>query len=739
MDRTDDCMNNDHIVRAGSFEIDLLARELRVAGRVCAVEPRVFALIAYLAQRPDRVVTRQELLRGVWPDQRVSDAALARAVMKARQVLGDTGESSPIRTVPRVGYRFVAARAGAPAPDAHAAGRRVAILPIDNATGDPNLDWVGLGLMSLMAEAIDREPGLSTVGVASLLTALDGARAAGADPVLSVKAATGAELVVRGQVARAGAGYRLALECVGQGVVEVAAATPGEIGPAGARALAGLLKPGSERPPAVAHEENPLATTAFARALRAQAQQKPAVAVNLLRMAEMLSPGSTPVRLELLRALCAMGDLAGARPIARALLADAQRRHDGLLTARVHSALALVHMHAQAFEPAIDHLDQSLYWFEQGGPPDEVAQVHLMRAQAACFMGDLSSGELALERMRLPCELSGDRLLFLSSTMLRAYMAGSQGDHERAVELELQATSLAQELHSLRYLAGSNLAADLILIGRWSEAPAQVEQAFAAALLSKDHTNICSAVVSGSWVYMVLGVPAAAERLVDALPPDDELPTLARLWASSARSHVAASAGQHAQAIGFFAQALRQLQVMGNRMNEADVLPWFLRSLVLCGRLDEAEAELAAARTLTSVAARGMLSHCEGLLAHVRGQPERALQSLRRVVDDAGAVPLWRAWAVWDAAWLLAEAGQGAEAQAMLERLPQRFDSLPLASMVAARVHLAMGELGAARRCHGRYLAAASPGLVPRYFERLSDCFAGNGPVPLAPCLPSRL
>ena len=95
------------LVRAGACEIDFAAREVRVAGSRRPIEPRVFDLLAYLAKRPDRVVTRRELLDGVWPEQRVSDAALARAVMKARQAMGEGGESSAIRTVPRVGYRFV--------------------------------------------------------------------------------------------------------------------------------------------------------------------------------------------------------------------------------------------------------------------------------------------------------------------------------------------------------------------------------------------------------------------------------------------------------------------------------------------------------------------------------------------------------------------------------------------------------------------------------------------------------
>ncbi|MGM9489303.1 winged helix-turn-helix domain-containing protein [Ideonella sp. YS5] len=714
---------------------------MRVAGSRRPIEPRVFELLAYLAKRPDRVVTRRELLAGVWPGQRVSDAALARAVMKARQAMGDGGESSAIRTVPRIGYRFVGAPGAAPATVGATPQRRVAVLPFDNATGDASLDWVCLGLMSLVAGAIGGEAGISTVAVSALLAALDGAASTGADPVASVRAATGAEWIVRGQVTRPSSEYRLSLECLGLGTVEAEAATPGELGPRGAGALACLLQPGTGKPPAVSHEPNPLVSTAFARALQAQAQQRHQQAVNLLRMAEMLSPGSTPVRLELLRALCGMADLAAARPIARGLLAEAQRRRDGLLTARVNMALARAHMYAQAFEPAIDHIEQSLYWLGEDGPPEEVARSHLIRAQAAYFMGDHAACEQALDRMGAPCEQSGNRLLSLSRGTMLAYMARALGDRERAADLTVQLVHSARELHSMRELvtAGSNASTDFVLLGRWSEAAAHAEQAFAAAVQSKDRICLCTAVCNGSWGYMILGVPAAAQRLVEALPADEGLSSLERLWTASSRSHEAAVAGRHAQAVEFFTQALRLLRASGNRLNEGDVLPWLLRSLVHCGRLDEAEAELTAARSLLGASAQGQLNHCHALLAHARGRPEQALQSLGLMLGDAHLPPLWRAWAVWDASWLLAEADKGDVAQAMLERLPPGFDKLPLASAVAARVRLAQDDLEAARRCHQQYLLAASHGLVPRYLRDLGECLAGARPAPPVPCLPSRL
>jgi hypothetical protein len=126
------------------------------------------------------------------------------------------------------------------------------------------------------------------------------------------------------------------------------------------------------------------------------------------------------------------------------------------------------------------------------------------------------------------------------------------------------------------------------------------------------------------------------------------------------------------------------------------------------------------------------------LLAHARGEPVRALQALHRALEEATTVPMWRAWAAWDAAWLLAEAGNPSQAQDVLKRLPAGFEKLPLAKVVAARVQSAQGQFEQARHSHRQYLEAARPGLVPSYFESLGDGLAGPQ-VPLAPCLPSQL
>jgi len=75
---------------------------------VLHVEPLVCDLLLYFAARPQRVLTREEIIDGVWRGRSVSDATISSCVKAARQVLGDSGRSqSWIRTVRGRGFEFL--------------------------------------------------------------------------------------------------------------------------------------------------------------------------------------------------------------------------------------------------------------------------------------------------------------------------------------------------------------------------------------------------------------------------------------------------------------------------------------------------------------------------------------------------------------------------------------------------------------------------------------------------------
>ena len=97
------------IYQFGDYELDASRFELRHRGRAQAVEPQVYALLLYLIQNRDRLVTRDDLNRAIWNGRIVAASTVNSRIKAARHAVGDDGKSqSRIRTFPRMGYRFVA-------------------------------------------------------------------------------------------------------------------------------------------------------------------------------------------------------------------------------------------------------------------------------------------------------------------------------------------------------------------------------------------------------------------------------------------------------------------------------------------------------------------------------------------------------------------------------------------------------------------------------------------------------
>jgi predicted ATPase/DNA-binding winged helix-turn-helix (wHTH) protein len=95
--------------RFGSQVLDLETLELRDGDRPVELEPQALAVLAHLVRNRHRVVPKAELLDEVWGDRFVSDSALTTRIKHCRRAVGDDGQAQAvIRTVHRVGYRFVA-------------------------------------------------------------------------------------------------------------------------------------------------------------------------------------------------------------------------------------------------------------------------------------------------------------------------------------------------------------------------------------------------------------------------------------------------------------------------------------------------------------------------------------------------------------------------------------------------------------------------------------------------------
>lgn len=97
------------IYRFDHFELDVARFELRENDAVHPLEPQVFALLAFLVEHRERLVSREELFEKLWDGRVVTDSALTSRIKSARQALGDSGKAQRfIRTIHGKGFRFVA-------------------------------------------------------------------------------------------------------------------------------------------------------------------------------------------------------------------------------------------------------------------------------------------------------------------------------------------------------------------------------------------------------------------------------------------------------------------------------------------------------------------------------------------------------------------------------------------------------------------------------------------------------
>lgn len=102
---------NGTALRFGVFELDLGNRELRRNGLLIALQPQPFNLLALLASQPDRLVTREEIRRELWPDEQAGDfdARLNFYVRKIREALDDDADRPRyIKTHRKFGYTLIA-------------------------------------------------------------------------------------------------------------------------------------------------------------------------------------------------------------------------------------------------------------------------------------------------------------------------------------------------------------------------------------------------------------------------------------------------------------------------------------------------------------------------------------------------------------------------------------------------------------------------------------------------------
>lgn len=100
-----------HVVRFGTFEVELRSGELRKNGVKVKIQDLPFRALALLLNRSHEVVSREQFRQALWPDGVFVDFdhGISSAINRLRDALGDSADNPVfIETVERRGYRWIA-------------------------------------------------------------------------------------------------------------------------------------------------------------------------------------------------------------------------------------------------------------------------------------------------------------------------------------------------------------------------------------------------------------------------------------------------------------------------------------------------------------------------------------------------------------------------------------------------------------------------------------------------------
>ena len=158
----------------GEYTLDLAQGCLRTAGRAVDLRPKSFEVLRCLVENAGRLVTKDELIKAVWPNVIVTDELLARCISEVRQAIADSDQTI-IKTVPRRGYRFSSPvsqhpEAAPPATGAEAGGEprtsgraSIAVLPFSNLSGDPQQEYFSDGITEDIITELSRFSELAVI------------------------------------------------------------------------------------------------------------------------------------------------------------------------------------------------------------------------------------------------------------------------------------------------------------------------------------------------------------------------------------------------------------------------------------------------------------------------------------------------------------------------------------------------------------------------------------------------
>ncbi len=93
------------VLTFADLELDPGSHRVRRGGETLHLGPTEFRLLRYFMERPNRVLSRQQILDGVWGmDSDIDERTVDVHIRRLRKAINRPGEDDPIRTVRAAGY-----------------------------------------------------------------------------------------------------------------------------------------------------------------------------------------------------------------------------------------------------------------------------------------------------------------------------------------------------------------------------------------------------------------------------------------------------------------------------------------------------------------------------------------------------------------------------------------------------------------------------------------------------------
>ncbi|MEO8803364.1 MAG: winged helix-turn-helix domain-containing protein [Rudaea sp.] len=467
------------------YRLNPALRELWRADQLLVLPPHVFDCLAYLVERHERAVGRDELVAAVWGRTEISDTLLGQTVLRIRRELGDDAKAqNMLRTIPRFGYRWVAPLDIADStevspPESNAQIPEVAALPprsrvtittaaiaafaivavlsagfwawrshhLVSATPVSNISaltsavlpaavesgsewaWMRLGIMDIVAGRL-RSSGLPSVPSEAVVTLLN---APEANRSGTLRDALAARLLVTPHVRQVDSNWQIDLSADDGAGQRFAVSSQSRDPTAAARDAADkLLVALGRQPPAASAEAEPDAIL-IKRIDAAVLADDPDGARTLIAKASPEQNQLPEVRLRLAKMDFRSGKLDAARERLHGLLDEAPAKTEPVLRASVLNGLGAVAIRSNKPQQAAQAFGEAISLLESQQEPAQLGQAYLGRAAAATDERRFGPASSDYARARIAFRQANDTLALIRVSADEGFLDLEQGRPAQAL------------------------------------------------------------------------------------------------------------------------------------------------------------------------------------------------------------------------------------------------------------------------------------------------------------------